>query len=248
MKDRKTALQHELDWYRASSGKQSRTNSQAPSYVHRHVRSRIKDVLWDLGCRSGAMVLDLGIGTGHEVPYIKRVTDRIIGVDISSIALRTCKRDYGVHCIVADIEQLPFASGLFDFVVIVGVLHHLVGQGSLEHFIAKIYHLVARGGWVVAFEPNLFFLNGPAMVLAQKLRPGMFRFVPHEMPLSPLVLRNLFCLAQLQNVKIEAASFVYNRFPSWLSKFVANREDGLRTNWLLKHFGWWTVVYGQRLD
>lgn len=67
-------------------------------------------------------VLELGIGTGHTLPYYPREGVRLTGVDASSEMLKRAERrawNLGIEVDLApaDICDLPFATASFDVVV-----------------------------------------------------------------------------------------------------------------------------------
>ncbi len=248
MEARKIALEDDLEWY-IQGNRDNTLLSQAHVFAHEQVRSRVKDVLQKLECDSNAFVLDVGCGSGLEIPFIREVTPSIIGVDISLRALVICKNEHNLPCVIADIKDLPVKSKKFNFVVIIGVLHHLVGQGDLKPLLTEIYRTVEKGGWIIAIEPNLFYPNTPIWLLLRKLSPRLIKkigLIPHEKPLSPFFLKGLFEWLELNSIRIEAATYVYNRFPIGFSRFIAKREGKFRASRLLKYCGWWTVIYGQK--
>jgi len=77
---------------------------------------------------SGKNVLVAGAGFGREVGHLVRYSCRnIFAVDISRsifLAKEAFRGNPSVHCIMADITNLPF-SGEFDIVISDHVLHHL---------------------------------------------------------------------------------------------------------------------------
>ena len=113
-------------------------------FAHNWVRSKVYDTLIALGCDEYSTILDIGCGSGEDVIYISKASKNIIGVDISPTALKrfTAK---GFQGILADARTLPFQSDSFDYVIAVGLLHHLIGQGDLKEYLREFVR-VARGG------------------------------------------------------------------------------------------------------
>ena len=102
------------------------------------------------------------------------------------------------------------------------------------------------GGCVIALEPNLFNQSGVLMNIFNTLKPGITGLVPHERALSPLYLTKIFKGAGLDEVRCVSASYVWNRFPLSVSKFIAKHEDKIRFKKPFNLFGWWSIVYGQK--
>lgn len=70
--------------------------------------------------------------------------------------------------------------------------------------------------------------------------------MPHERALSHLYLASVFKRAGLKDVKCISASYVWNRFPLPISKFISRYEDGIRFKKPFNLFGWFVIVYGQK--
>lgn len=94
----------------------------------------------------GRLVLDVGTGSGRHAVHAAEVGAQVVAVDIgSSIDVARSNLSSNVLTVQADAEHLPFAHGAFDFVMSIGVLHHLPDpQRALE----KIAPLARPGGRV----------------------------------------------------------------------------------------------------
>jgi SAM-dependent methyltransferase len=75
----------------------------------------------------GKRVLDVGCGMGRFSDVASRWGATVVGIDLSR-AVDAAQRNIGarenVHIAQADIFQLPFREGTFDFIFSIGVLHH----------------------------------------------------------------------------------------------------------------------------
>lgn len=76
----------------------------------------------------GKVVLDAGCGGGRFIEMLASNGAQVVGMDIDRIglqqiskALAECKE---THFLQADLFQLPFRPGAFDFIFSLGVLHH----------------------------------------------------------------------------------------------------------------------------
>jgi SAM-dependent methyltransferase len=94
----------------------------------------------------GKLVLDVGCGSGRHSRQAALAGAQVVAVDLGDsidVARRNVPR--GVLTIQADAEHLPFASGTFDFVMSIGVLHHLPDP---ERALRAIVPLARPGGRV----------------------------------------------------------------------------------------------------
>lgn len=75
----------------------------------------------------GKLVLDVGCGMGRYTEVASRWGATVVGVDLSR-AVEAAQRNLGgrpnVHIAQANIFELPFREGTFDFIFSLGVLHH----------------------------------------------------------------------------------------------------------------------------
>ncbi len=82
---------------------------------------------WSLPDLRGKRVLDAGCGMGRFAEVCADAGAEVHAVDLSS-AVEACHRNLGaqpnVFVYQADIMDLPFADGAFDYVYSLGVLHH----------------------------------------------------------------------------------------------------------------------------
>jgi SAM-dependent methyltransferase len=73
-------------------------------------------------------LLDIGCGTGANLPMLKHAATRVVAMDFSPLALQFA-RDHeaskGVCLLRADALNLPFDCGRFDAVTMLDVLEHL---------------------------------------------------------------------------------------------------------------------------
>jgi ubiquinone/menaquinone biosynthesis C-methylase UbiE len=123
------------------------------------------EILRHLPGLSGTRLLEVAIGDGRNLPLVPRDC-QVFGVDISSVLLEKCQRDYAdrdLRLIVGEAESLPFADGTFDNVLSLGAINHVNDPGNALREMARV--VKSDGLVVVADEmPDL-----PKRQIAHKL-------------------------------------------------------------------------------
>lgn len=117
---------------------------------------------------SGGKVLDLGVGTGRELPTLLDLGFRVTGLDASEPMLELCRRRARPIPLVCQTfyAPLPFADGEFDAVLALhGTLSHPPDAEAQARLIGEVARVLAPGG-LFAFEvPSSGWLakldNGP---------------------------------------------------------------------------------------
>jgi hypothetical protein len=234
-------IKEEIEWFERAERKK---HSEAHLFAHNQVKKILIPLLQKLEAQN-KKILIAGIGSGAEVPSVSKISKNLIGFDIAFDSLKQCSDIFQIPLAVANCNAIPFKYQSFDIVLAIGLLHHLTGQGKLIDYLIQKHKTLRKGGYLIALEPNLFHPSGLAMTICQKIKPGILGLVPHEVALSPLGLKLKFKKAGFSDIKIEAASYVYNRFPLWVSKFIVKYEDKIRRKWPFKFFGWFTLIYGR---
>ena len=107
--------------------------------------SRLRDLVPD-----GGPLLDIGCGDGTMAQAMRGKS--VFGLDISLRCAGLASRR-GVPCAVADATQgLPFASGSFDRVMCIDVLHHV--HPDWPAIFAEMDRVLRAGGSLVLVEPD----------------------------------------------------------------------------------------------
>lgn len=116
------------------------------------------------------LVLDAGTGLGTKLGTIaKRTWGEVIGVDLSGVeyALKNNRIYPNVSVVQADIFNLPFRKGLFDFIVSDGVLHHTPDAKKSLLFLTQ---LLRKGGKI---SIHVYKRMGPIREFTDDLLRGM---------------------------------------------------------------------------
>jgi SAM-dependent methyltransferase len=96
----------------------------------------------------GRVGLDVGCGFGRHIYNAAKFGAEMVGLDISEAIESTRVNTEGlpnVHLVQADVYDMPFRPGVFDFAYSIGVLHHLPEP---ERAFQCVVRLVKPGGSV----------------------------------------------------------------------------------------------------
>lgn len=241
-------IKEEIKWW-GEEKENGQTKELLPprhQFAHSCIRSKLYDTLAVLGCNNNSLILEVGCGSGEDAIYIQKASKNIVGVDIAHLPLKRFTSK-GFQGVLADVKKLPFHSNSIDYVISSGLLHHLIGQGNLKEYLEEFVRVTREGGYVIALEPNVFNPSGILMNVFNTIKPGITGLVPHERALSPLYLSKIFATTGLENVKCVSASYVWNRFPLSVSKFISKHEERIRFKKPFNLFGWFVIVYGQKI-
>jgi SAM-dependent methyltransferase len=94
---------------------------------------------------AGKLVLDVGCGMGRFADVATRWGAHVVGIDLSLASEVAAQNLAGRNATIfqADVFQLPFAEGSFDFIYSIGVLHH---TPSCEQAVKVLPRLLKPGG------------------------------------------------------------------------------------------------------
>jgi len=91
--------------------------------------AKIEDILNSIRLGSNELVLDLGCGTGFLFQHINKRVELLVGIDISSKALREAKKRTknmpNVVLIRADADNTPFPDHIFDRIFAITLLQNM---------------------------------------------------------------------------------------------------------------------------
>lgn len=127
----------------------------------------------------GALLVDIGCGTGRHAYYAARWGARVVGLDLSP-AIEVAKRNAGTErtmFVQADLLHPPFAPATFDIAVSFGVLHHLPEP---EAGFLAVHQLVREGGRVSIYLYHSF--QGQPVKRAGRMAFDAMRLVTTRLP------------------------------------------------------------------
>jgi ubiquinone/menaquinone biosynthesis C-methylase UbiE len=99
---------------------------------------------------NGAKILDIGCGTGLITRHLD--CKLVVGLDINQWAIERAKpRSPGVEFIVADAENLPLRSSVFNTVICTQTLEHLPKP---QNAVSEIFRVLQSGGLFIGSIPS----------------------------------------------------------------------------------------------
>jgi SAM-dependent methyltransferase len=95
-----------------------------------------------------ARLLEIGCGMGTDLLQFARGGARCVGIDLTPRSIEITRHRFKLYDVrgafmIADGEQLPFASESFDVVYSNGVLHHTPDTAGATH---EVHRVLRRGG------------------------------------------------------------------------------------------------------
>jgi SAM-dependent methyltransferase len=100
-------------------------------------------------------VLDCGCGAGDVSALLRDHAATVVSIDIAQANLVQTRRNLaasgGSHVLRASAEDLPFASGQFDAVVLADVIEHIPGRAQA---LAELHRVLAPGGLLIVATPD----------------------------------------------------------------------------------------------
>lgn len=150
---------------------------QESNYTLRDSDSFYKWVLRKSEAKSGDKLLDIAFGLGHLIKYAESSGIRATGIDFSFEACSAAKKSVTIpnYC-CADGHNLPFSSGIFDKVTIIGSLEHFK---DMDKALIEVKRVLKSAGIIIIFVPNSYYIID---VIWKVLRTGYG--VNHRQPLE----------------------------------------------------------------
>jgi ubiquinone/menaquinone biosynthesis C-methylase UbiE len=144
---------------------------------HREIWMRLLDP------KPGAVFLDAGGGTGRAVERLDCSSCNVVVADASFKMLRQAAIKPGLTGVQSYAEKLPFESKIFDRVIMVDALHHVIDQKATA---LELFRVLKPDGILLIHEPDIQHFAVKLIAVAEKLALMRSRF------LSPQKIAHLF--------------------------------------------------------
>ena len=106
----------------------------------------------------GGKVLDVGCGTGKHALYLQSMGIDVVGLDISPLAVKVCKKRGVKKCVAGSALDLPFKNGTFDTIIMMGNNFGIAGTlPKTRRMLMNFRELLGANGIVIAhsIDPTL---------------------------------------------------------------------------------------------
>ena len=127
---------------------QAASNWDALEVEETHVR--LREIVAELTIAPGAVVLDVGCGTGILLPLLRESMNgdgRVVALDLSGEMLkRALGKGQPAVYVQGDAESLPLPEGVFDLVFCNAVFPHFADKLCA---LAELRRVLRKGGWLV---------------------------------------------------------------------------------------------------
>ncbi len=110
---------------------------------------------WFSGQGRHLQVLDLGSATGGNTLHISSFGHEVTSVEYSQIGI-LIQQNKGIPVVQADARDLPFSDSIFDVVVCLDVLEHIVEDGLVASEIHRVLKLGGKFLISVPEDPKLW--------------------------------------------------------------------------------------------
>ena len=129
------------------------------------------------------VVLDAGGGTGRVAQFFRDQAAQIVVADQTIKMLREARKKEGIQPLCTYVERMPFDDNIFDRIIMVDALHHVVNQVNTAN---ELWRILKPGGWIVIEEPNIRVFGVKLIALFEKVALMRSHF------LSPMQIASLF--------------------------------------------------------
>ncbi|MEY4401596.1 MAG: hypothetical protein RL072_1461 [Actinomycetota bacterium] len=137
----------------------------------------VKDVM---AIAPGMNVLDVGCGTASVLKLLPQVN--YVGIDHNPDYISKAQKSFGEkgRFVVCDVNDPAFKQlGVFDRVLLLGVLHHLDDSQCLQ-LMSSLAGCLAKNGRLITFDNTLAKGQHPIATMLSRLDRGRFSRSPDE--------------------------------------------------------------------
>lgn len=183
----------------------------------------------------GKLVLDVGCGMGRFAEVATRWGAHVVGIDLS-LASEVAAENLGDRTATffqADVFQLPFAPGSFDYIYSIGVLHH---TPNCEQAVKVLPKLLKPGGriavWLYSAYNPWYRMSDVYRKLTRRMPPKLL----HKMCYAVIPLYGIHQVFR----KIPLVGKPASAALAWLIPMAFNKDPKWR---VLDTFDWYSPWY-----
>jgi SAM-dependent methyltransferase/uncharacterized protein YbaR (Trm112 family) len=133
----------------------------------------------------GKLGADIGCGEGRHLYWAREFGAEMVGIDLSEgveVARQNTNQQPNCHIVQADIYQLPFKEGVFDFVYSIGVLHHLPRpRDGFQRILSAVRPSGAVSIWVYGLQGMQWWYRLSHMTWLRGLGPHLPRWAQYSL-------------------------------------------------------------------
>ncbi len=118
------------------------------------------------GLPSAGILLDVGGGTGQKSYRLSHLVKTVVIADESRGMLAQAHKKAGLQPVRSFAERLPFEDEIFERVIIVDALHHVVDH---QLTMCEMWRVVKPGGRIVIEEPDIRYVPVKLMAAIEKI-------------------------------------------------------------------------------
>lgn len=166
-------------------------------FVHNNIVPQLLNFA-HLSLTRETLFLDVGCGKGNLCKSLVSNRKRIvIGIDLCKRSISEAKEtgSSNVDYLLSDSTHLPFRNDVFDYIFVVGVLHHIP---NFTQAISEISRALKNKGYFIGTEPNKFHPHFTVLISNLRIQQ-LFPFVQKEEPINP---RKLVKILEAEGFKI----------------------------------------------
>jgi len=232
----------EREFHNATFSANTRESLSSAYRVTERAMARYHDRILE-GAR-GATVLEYGCGPGTYSFQLAKVAKRVIGIDISEVAIAQARQRAAAAGVtntefhVMDAEALTFPEATFDLVVGRAILHHL----DLRRSFTTIRSVLRPGCHAVFLEP---LGHNPALRIYRWLTPSMRTVDEHPLLMRDVKLaREYFDEVDIQPfvlTSLAAIPLAKTKAFGGVAKLFERLDDQLLSIPLLQRYAWTSI-------